>query len=520
MASNPYVNKVVFGSNTLIDISDTTATADKILQGYGAYGADGAWMNGTATAGSGSAVSVVDTLDTNGGTIRTITAVSLAGDTVAADKLLSGYTAHNALGEAITGTYIPSGSTFAPHLAVITKSGNFGVVDITYNGTRYTTAGNSFVFNEGDTITIKQSHGDSNTITVDGVTVASAQGTATYDYTAPDHDILFTISGTAWTTGQTAVTTDSDIKIKKLDTLSATSNTTYTPTSGYSYSSVTVNVPASQANLQTKTNIDPTTSSQTIEADTGYDGLASVQINAMPSGSATAPATISGSSASVSTGTNTLTLSKTVSVTPSVSAGYVESGTAGNSAVSLTASVTTKAADTITPTSSNKTISSGTYLTGTQTIEGIVCANLTAANIKSGVTVKIGTASDGDSVTSVTGTYSGGGTGMNKQIYYGPANVKNNGYIASSATLTVATTGTYKVSWTAWRSSSSGTMGTNLYKNTTSGTNQQTFTGTYGQCITLTGQSYTAGDVLTIYATSGSSSRTIYIANFVIEQTA
>lgn len=110
--------------------------------------------------------------------------------------------------------------------------------------------------------------------------------------------------------------------------------------------------------------------------------------------------------------------------------------------------------------------------------------------------------------------------GMNKQIYYGPANVKNNGYIASNAKLTVEKTGTYKVSWVAWRSSSSGTMGTNLHKNNTTGTNQQTFTGTYGQRITLTNQSYSAGDVLTIYATSGSTSRTIYIANFIIEQTA
>ena len=30
MANNPYVNKVVYGGQTLIDISDTTATADKI----------------------------------------------------------------------------------------------------------------------------------------------------------------------------------------------------------------------------------------------------------------------------------------------------------------------------------------------------------------------------------------------------------------------------------------------------------------------------------------------------------
>lgn len=54
MANNPYVNKVVFGSATLVDLTGTTATADKILSGYGAYGADGAWMDGTATASSGS----------------------------------------------------------------------------------------------------------------------------------------------------------------------------------------------------------------------------------------------------------------------------------------------------------------------------------------------------------------------------------------------------------------------------------------------------------------------------------
>lgn len=105
----------------------------------------------------------------------------------------------------------------------------------------------------------------------------------------------------------------------------------------------------------------------------------------VPAGSATAPSTISGTSASVSTSTNAITLSKTVSVTPSVSAGYVSSGTAGNSSVSLTASVTTKAAATITPGTSNQTIASGTYLTGTQTISGD--ADLVAANIKTGVNI-------------------------------------------------------------------------------------------------------------------------------------
>lgn len=135
--------------------------------------------------------------------------------------------------------------------------------------------------------------------------------------------------------------------------------------------------------IATKTASDLTASGDTVSVPAGY--YASAASKAVASGSATAPATISGTSASVSTGTNTITLSKTISVTPTVSAGYVASGTAGNSAVSLTASVTTKGATTYTPTTSNQSIASGTYLTGAQTISGD--ANLVAGNIKSGVSI-------------------------------------------------------------------------------------------------------------------------------------
>ena len=135
--------------------------------------------------------------------------------------------------------------------------------------------------------------------------------------------------------------------------------------------------------IATKTGTDITASGDTVTVPAGY--YASQQTKSVASGSATAPATISGTSASVSTGTNTLTLSKTISVTPTVSAGYVSSGTAGNSNVSLTASVTTKAAATITPGTSNQTIASGTYLTGTQTISGD--SNLVASNIVYGKSI-------------------------------------------------------------------------------------------------------------------------------------
>lgn len=222
-------------------------------------------------------------------------------------------------------------------------------------------------------------------------------------------------------------------------------------------------------NLQAKSNISPTTSSQTIQADNGYDGLSSVQINAMPSGTAGTP------SASKGTVSN-----HQVTVTPSVTntTGYITGGTKTGTGVTVTASELA---------SGNKSITSnGNNI-------DVVGYSTVSVNVS-------------------------GSTGKNVQVYSGYESVKNNGYIASDVKLTVAKSGTYNVSWVAWRSSSQGTMGTNLYKNSTSGTNQQTFTGTYGQCITLTNQQYNADDVLTIYATSGSNSRTIYIGNLVIEE--
>lgn len=260
---------------------------------------------------------------------------------------------------------------------------------------------------------------------------------------------------------------------------------------------------------------DLTASGATVTVPAGY--YASAASKAVASGSATAPASISGTSATLSTDTNTLTLSKTISVTPSVSAGFVSSGTAGNSSVSLTASVTTKAATTIHPSTSDQTIASGTYLTGAQTVKAVTLSNLSAENIKSGVTVKVGDSTDDDCVTLVTGTYSGG-SAKNVQYVMGSASVHTNGYTSTGMTLTVAKTGTYKISWVGWRSSSQGTMGTNLYKNGTAGTNQQTFTNTYGQSISLDNQSLTADDVLTLYATAGSTTRYMTVANLIIEE--
>ena len=47
MATNPYVNKVQYDGNTLIDISDTTATPDKVQTGFKFYDASGRPQYGT-----------------------------------------------------------------------------------------------------------------------------------------------------------------------------------------------------------------------------------------------------------------------------------------------------------------------------------------------------------------------------------------------------------------------------------------------------------------------------------------
>lgn len=45
--ANEYVNKVIYGGNTLIDLTSDTVTADKILSGYKGHAASGAPITGT-----------------------------------------------------------------------------------------------------------------------------------------------------------------------------------------------------------------------------------------------------------------------------------------------------------------------------------------------------------------------------------------------------------------------------------------------------------------------------------------
>lgn len=45
------VNKVIYGTTVLVDLTQDTVTADKLLQGYTAHDKSGALITGTATGG-------------------------------------------------------------------------------------------------------------------------------------------------------------------------------------------------------------------------------------------------------------------------------------------------------------------------------------------------------------------------------------------------------------------------------------------------------------------------------------
>ena len=424
---NEHINKVEIYRNsstqTLIDITDTTATASDVAQGKYFYLASGERVAGTSSGGSG-----------DGYILTTIVPQTTFTPNSSRQYVFSGFT-----------TGLVEGESY-----LVTLDGDEYLVTC---GLMWT---NNYLI------------GDDNVI-----------------FSTGDHVLPFCIDWVSAADNMIVVldTQQHTVKVEHIELVSPTVLTTKTITTNGTYnaaddnatgySSVTVNVSGGGGggNYQAKTNINPTTSSQTIRPDTGYDALSSVQINAMPTGTAGTPTATKGSVSNHS-----------VSVTPSVTntTGYITGGTKTGTAVTVSASELV---------SGNKAIT----------------ANGNNIDVADYATVSVNVS---------------GGSSMNAQSAQSTTRSTSTSY-TEVISLTCSRAGTYDVYWTTFRSSTSGTWGSQLYLgNTAYGTADTGNWSNHVQNKHLTGVSISANQAVSVRVRSRGSNYYGYVGTLTIIQTA
>lgn len=317
-------------------------------------------------------------------TIKSVTTTNLTAANIAEGVTVKVGDSNNASRiTQITGTH--SGET--QYTATITNSGNATYCYVSYGGTKYYSNNGTFSFKAGDTLTI---YCRGNDLLING----EEQALTSYSYTMtlPIGDIYIQFAYTSSTVNGIYI----DTYIKPEDTYEISSSGTFNV---YGYAQAWV--PSGETATPAKTiTTNPT---MTLASTTGV-----------------VTATYNGSS----------------SITPTIVSGYVTASTTTAGIVSTTGTstfqLTSKAATTYNTSTADQTVPSYRWLTGTQTIKSVTTSNLTAANIASGVVIKVGDANNASRITQVTGTYTGGtqrtftitGTGNSTACYIQHNNIK------------------------------------------------------------------------------------------------
>ena len=175
-------------------------------------------------------------------------------------------------------------------------------------------------------------------------------------------------------------------------------------------------------------------------------------------------------------------------------------GTVSNHSISVTPSVTNTA---------------GLITGGTKTGTAVT---VSASELVSGSETKTENGTyDVTNLASLVVNVSGGGGKNAQTVQQSSTRITATTYSKACGDITVSKTGTYHVYWSSYRTSSSGTWGTQLYINGSAyGTAQTTFTSSYYQAIHLTNVSLAANQTVAVYGRSRGSNYYLYVGQLTI----